>query len=241
MHERNHDISNRDVNDLLDKQFLGVVMLIDDPRKEGRARVKVQTIHDDIPSKDIPWAYPKNKSVYFGQDGKAGSISIPKIGSIVAVRFDNGNPYSPEYFAIHELADDIKDELDTEYEGSHFILFDGDQELKIWFSVSKGLTLSLKDTSINIAPDDNGITLALKDATINIASDKLITVTTSNKVVVDSPTIELGTGLIESIIKGETFQKLFNSHTHVGNLGAPTSPPMVPLNGSELSRVTKTQ
>jgi hypothetical protein len=222
MHERNHDISNRDVNDLLDKQFLGVVMLIDDPRKEGRARVKVQTIHDDIPSKDIPWAYPKNKSVYFGQDGKAGSISIPKIGSIVAVRFDNGNPYSPEYFAIHELADDIKDELDTEYEGSHFILFDGDQELKIWFSVSKGLTLSVKGALINIAPD------------------KLITLETTNKVIVDSPKIELSKGALESVIKGDTFIGLFNSHTH-GSPSGPTTPPTIPIQpASILSKITKT-
>ena len=221
----NHDISNRDINDLLDKQFLGVVEAIDDPRKEGRARIRVFGIHDDIATEDLPWAYPKTNPMFFGQEGKAGSISIPKLKSAVVVRFDNGNPYSPEYFAIHELAQDIKDEFgqEGEYEGSHVILFDGDQELKIWFSVNKGLTIQLKEASINVAQDN------------------LITVTSSNKVVVDSPNIELGTGAIESLIKGETFQQLFNSHTHIGNLGAPTSPPTVPLTGSELSQVTKTQ
>jgi hypothetical protein len=223
MLDRNHDISNRDMDDLRDKQFLGVVELIDDPRKEGRARVRVYSIHDDLVAGDIPWAYPKNKSLFFGQEGKAGSISIPKVGSIVAVKFDNGNPYSPEYFAIHELAQDVKDELNTEYDGSHIILFDGDQELKLWFSVGKGLTISVKGASINLAPDN------------------LITVTTDNKVVVDSPNIELGTGVLEAVIKGETFQRLFNAHTHIGNLGAPTSIPTVLLNGSELSNITKTQ
>lgn len=223
MLDRNHDISNRDMDDLRDKQFLGVVELIDDPRKEGRARIRVYSIHDDLVAGDIPWAYPKNKSLFFGQEGKAGSISIPKVGSIVAVKFDNGNPYSPEYFAIHELAQDVKDELNTEYDGSHIILFDGDQELKLWFSVGKGLTISVKGASINLAPDN------------------LITVTTDNKVVVDSPNIELGTGALEAVIKGETFQRLFNAHTHIGNLGAPTSIPTVLLNGSELSNITKTQ
>lgn len=223
LQERNHDISNRDVNDLLDKQFLGVVMLIDDPRKEGRARVKVQSIHDDIPSKDIPWAYPKNKGVYFGQEGKAGSISIPKVGSIVAVRFDNGNPYSPEYFAIHELAQDIKDELDTEYEGSHFILFDGDQELKIWFSVSKGLTLLVKDASINIKNEL---------VTIKVGDGK-----DAGKVVVDAPNIELGKGATQSLIKGEAFMTLFNAHTHTG----PAGPPATPMTTSQLSMTSKTK
>jgi hypothetical protein len=219
----NHDITNRDFEDLLDKQFLGVIVAVDDPRKEGRARVRVFGIHDDLPAEDLPWAYPKNKPMFFGQEGKGGSLSVPKVNSVVAIRFDNGNPYSPEYFAIHELAQDVKDELNSEYEGSHMILFDGDQELKIWFAVGKGLTISLKEASINIDPDN------------------LITVTTSNKVVVDSPNIELGTGALEAVIKGETFQRLFNAHTHVGNLGAPTSPPSVPLTGSELSQVTKTQ
>jgi hypothetical protein len=224
MLDKNHDISNRDMDDLRDKQFLGVVELIDDPRKEGRARVRVYSIHDDLVAEDIPWAYPKNKSVVFGQAGKSGSISIPKVGSIVAVKFDNGNPYSPEYFAIHELAQDVKDELNTEYEGSHIVLFDGDQELKLWFSVGKGLTISVKGTSINLAQDN---TLTLK---------------TDNKVIVDCPNIELGStssaALAEYVIKGETFLTLFNSHVHPA-AGTPPTPPLIA--DVILSKTTKTK
>jgi hypothetical protein len=205
------------MDDLRDKQFLGVVELIDDPRKEGRARVRVYSIHDDLVAEDIPWAYPKNKSVVFGQAGKSGSISIPKVGSIVAVKFDNGNPYSPEYFAIHELAQDVKDELNTEYEGSHIVLFDGDQELKLWFSVSKGLTISVKGASINLAPDN------------------LITVKTDNKVVIDSPNIELGKDATEALIKGNAFMSLFNSHTH-STAGSTPLPLMTPEYLSQWSK-----
>jgi hypothetical protein len=224
MLDTNHDISNRDLADLRDKQFLGVVELIDDPRKEGRARVRVYSIHDDLDAADIPWAYPKNKGLFFGQAGKAGSISIPKVGSIVAIKFDNGNPYSPEYFAIHELAQDVKDELNTEYEGSHIVLFDGDQELKLWFSVGKGLTISVKGASINLAPDN------------------LVTVKTDNKVVIDCPNIELGSttsaALSEYVIKGETFLNLFNSHVHP-SAGAPPTPPL--LADVVISKTTKTK
>ena len=123
----------------------------------------------------------------------------------------------------HIFAWDVRDELNEEYEGSHIVLFDGDQELKIWFSVNKGVTIQLRESSINIDQEN------------------LVTVKTTNKVVIDSPNIELGTGALEAVIKGETFQKLFNAHTHIGNLGAPTSPPVVPLTGTELSLVTKTQ
>jgi hypothetical protein len=222
MLDRNHDISNRDIDDLRDKQFLGVVELIDDPRKEGRARVRVYSIHDDLPAGDIPWAYPKNKGLTFGQGGRAGSLSVPKIGSIVAVRFDNGNPYSPEYFAIHELAQDVKDELNQEYEGSHIVLFDGDQELKIWFSINKGLTLSIKDASINLK--QNVVTIKVGDGI------------DTGKVIVDAPHIELGNGATQSLILGDAFIEAFNLHTHPGAGTPPT-----PLTDAILSQTTKTK
>lgn len=220
---RNHDISARDFQDLLDKQFLGIVVDIDDPKKEGRARVRVASLYDEIPVEDIPWAFPKNRGTSFGQAGKGGSVSIPKLNSVVAVVFDNGNPYSPEFFSIQELADDIKSELESEYEGSHIVLFDGDQELKIWFTVGKGLTLSVKGASINLAPDN------------------LVTIKTDNKVVIDCPNVELGStssaAVSEYIVKGETFLNLFNAHTHAG-----AGSPPVPLSQDVvLSKTTKSK
>jgi hypothetical protein len=220
---RNHDISARDFQDLLDKQFLGIVVDIEDPKKEGRARVRVASLYDEIPVEDIPWAFPKNRGTSFGQAGKGGSVSIPKLNSVVAVVFDNGNPYSPEFFSIQELADDIKSELESEYEGSHIVLFDGDQELKIWFTVGKGLTLSVKGASINLAPDN------------------LVTIKTDNKVVIDCPNVELGStgsaAVSEYIVKGETFLNLFNAHTHAG-----AGSPPVPLSQDVvLSKTTKSK
>lgn len=150
----NHDIERR-ASDLIDKQFLGIVEDPNDPRKEGRARIRVVGIHDDIPVEDLPWAYPKQKSAFFGTDGKGGSLSVPKKGGVVAVRFDNGNPYSPEYYSLHEISEDVREELgkDGEYLGSHIVLFDGDEELKIWFTISKGITMQLKGSRINIGRD----------------------------------------------------------------------------------------
>jgi hypothetical protein len=237
--DKNHDISNRDIIDLLDKQFLGVVEAIDDPRKEGRARIRVNGIYTDIPTGDLPWAYPKQKNTVFGQAGKCGSISIPKIGSIVAVCFDNGNPYSPEYYSVHEIAQDVKDELNQEYEGSHFILFDGDQQLKIWFSKSKGLTLVVKDASINIKEQnveikviDSSINIKEKEVKIKVGDGK-----NSGKVIIDAPNIELGEGATQALIKGNAFMTLFNTHTHASQ-GAP---PAVLMSTSHLSLTSKTK
>lgn len=216
-----HDITGRDVNDFLDKQFLGVIEDIVDPRKEGRARVRVVGIYDDIPTGDLPWAYPRQNSTFFGAAGKSGAISIPKKGAIVAVRFNNGNPYSPEYSAIHELADDVKGQLNKEgeYEGAHVVLWDGDKELKIFFSPTSGFTIQVKAASINIA------------------NDNLITIKTDNKVVLDSPNIELGKDAGEALIKGNQFMTLFNSHTHA----AAGAPPTVLMTPGYLSQWSKTK
>ena len=47
------------------KTYLGVVEDIQDPLKQGRARIRVVSIHDDIPTDALPWAYPKQKSAFF--------------------------------------------------------------------------------------------------------------------------------------------------------------------------------
>ena len=150
----NHDIDKRE-RDLIDKQFLGIVEDPNDPRKEGRAKVRVISLHDDIAVEDLPWAYPKQKSAFFGKEGRGGSLSVPKKGAVVVVRFDNGNPYSPEYYSLHEIGEDVREELgkNGEYLGSHVILFDGDEELKIWFTISKGITMQLKGSRVNIGRD----------------------------------------------------------------------------------------
>jgi hypothetical protein len=215
---------NREVNKIedeyLNKMFMGAVEDISDPRKEGRCRIRVIGIHEDtIPTEDLPWAYPSQKSTIFGKGG-GGAISIPKKGAMVIVRFNNGNTYSPEYYSIHELAQDVKDELNSEYEGSHILLFDGDQELKIWSTPNKGFTISIKDSSINIAPNN------------------IITIKTNNKVVIDAKRVELGADATEAVIKGDTFLNLFNAHAHP-SAGAP---PAVQIPGSTvLSKFIKTK
>ena len=52
-------------------------------------------------------------------------------------------------------------------------------------------------------------------------------------------TIELGKGAIEKLVLGDSFMALFNAHTHIGNLGAPTTPPVVPMTPAQLSQKPK--
>lgn len=204
---------NQREQDYIDKSYLGIVEDANDPRKEGRARVRVFGIHDDLEISDIPWAYPIQKSTFFGQDGQAGSVSIPKKGSAVVVKFNGGNLYSPEFYSIQELADDVKEELkkNNEYLGTHIILFDGDEELKIWFTIGKGLTIQLKGSRINLGQDkaitiehaDSQSSIELRGGEINISSNSTINLTSgseieaaSNSVWVNGNFVKVGHGPI---------------------------------------------
>lgn len=76
---------------------------------------------------------------------------------------------------------------------------------------------------------------------IHIKRGGMIEVLAAGEVHVNTPVVKLGPTAAEAVIKGNTFQALFNLHTHVSNIpGFDTAPPTVPLTGAELSLVSKT-
>ena len=86
-------------DNIRDTHWLGEVVDNQDPSNNGRCRVKVYGKSDQLPNEAIPWATPMNRD-------QVGAHSVPRIGDIVAVRFDNGNIYHPEYwFQINQNTD----------------------------------------------------------------------------------------------------------------------------------------
>lgn len=174
----------------LDKTYLGIIEDINDPLKIGRCKVRIGFLFADIPVDHIPWSYPAYNNI-FGMNGQCGSISVPKIGSIVKVRFNNGDLYSSVYENLQELADDVKSELNSEYEGTHILLFDGDDDLKIYYTKNKGITMHLKGSRVNIANDetitiehnDSSSIIELSGPFINITSDSEISSTATNLII----------------------------------------------------------
>jgi len=189
--------------------YIGKVEAIDDPKFEGRCRVRVFSLFDDMNIVDLPWATPAAKPTFFGQDARAGSISIPKIGAVVGVKFNNGDIYSPEYSQVQELAEDIKDELKKgntpesfrkKYEGSHFILFDGDEEIKFWFDREIGLQMELKQSFIRIdnatsniliEHKDNLSQIGLEDTVIRVIADSEVRISAGTKFTATSKTAHI--------------------------------------------------
>ena len=207
--------------------WLGEVVDIADPLKIGRVKVKVFGKFDQIPTEDIPWAYPGNNSTGSSATG-GGFFSVPKLKSMVSVKFDNGNLYHPEYFFTQKISDEVKAEIENSYDNAHIIIYDTVTEgkLKIFFTEEKGLMIDYKETQINIKPDK----------TVNITTVEAVNVKCKDLIVEHSNTIELGKGATEKLVLGDTFMKLFNQHQHIGNLGAPTSPPVAPMTPTHLSQ-----
>lgn len=189
------------VGEYTDNKYLGVIVDSNDPLKIGRCRIRIFGIYEGIEDKDLPWANPNKKSTYFGKKGKGASVSIPKNGNLVEVTFASGDIYAPEYGQIQEIADDVKDELkkDGEYLGSHYILYDGDEGFKIYFTTKRGITIENKssmirinqDSSIEIVHKDSQSLIELKGGTIRITSDSQINMTAGSQIKASSNNVHV--------------------------------------------------
>lgn len=200
-----------------DGEYLGVVLDNKDPEFRGRCKVRVFGVYTDIQESDLPWAH----RIYghsFGSGGGSGEMSVPKLGSIVRIKFNNGNYLSPEYYASQEISPDLKQEISTSYEGSHSLVYDGVENLKIFYTVDKGLIIELKGSNINIA-NDNSITIKhnqsssiieLRGNQITMTTDSEISMVAPDRIQAESSeiamrgrTVNLGTSPVKSAVTAE--------------------------------------
>jgi hypothetical protein len=235
-------------DDLRTSNWLGKVIDNQDPDFEGKVKVRVFGKFDDILDEDLPWARPTNRITAGGSTG-SGFHSVPKIDSVIGITFDNGDIYEPEYFYLQHVSDELKAEIEGSYTNAHSLIYDTetDGSVKVFFTEEKGLMLDYKETQINIKPDNSMTVVNPNGDSIVLNNDGTVIITTSKQATVKSPsviidaanTIELGKGATEKLVLGDSFMALFNAHTHIGNLGAPTTPPIVPMTPAQLSQKPK--
>ena len=166
--------------DLFDDDWIGIVTNNTDPLFSGRCQVRVFNIMDDIDAQQLPWAVPVN-STFFAGDG-AGTLSVPKIGQIVRVKFNNGDIYAPEYSTIQNIDTELIQAIKDDYDGTHVIAFDPDEELSIIYQRNLGIQIYYRESFIQIAPDSM-ITIqhANQDSLIQLEGDKC-NITSKNEV-----------------------------------------------------------
>jgi len=230
-----------------EKTYLGKVVDIKDPLYQGRARIEVFGVFDGLPSDDLPWA-EQIAGLSFGGNFGGGNITIPRLGSVVAVHFEDNNYYKMNYHYIKEISSDLMTELkeDNSYEGTQALIYDSEAQpgtLKMIYTRKKGLVFQLGDATIQLDTQNAGtnkeklrIVLKLNDDEVRMEKQGA-----KQKVIVKSQNIELGEAAMEKLILGSTFLTFFNTHTHPTGVG-PSGVPVVPMTDPQhLSQVSKTK
>lgn len=221
------------------KSYLGVIVDVNDPLKEGRARVRVFGIFDDIPTEDLPWAEPGTACEYFGGGGGGGAVSIPRVGTVVYCSFEGENYYKLYFDTIKEFSPDLVEEMNEEnsYEGMHSIIYDSEAQpgpLKLFYTRKKGLVFELGDSRVQLDTQNGGeLRVVIKMGNDEIRME-------NQKVIINSSNIELGEGAAQSVVLGDLFKDLFNSHTHPTPVG-PSGTPVPIMTPAQLSKVSKTK
>ena len=137
---------------------LGEIVDIDDPLKQGRARVRVFGFFEDLEIEDIPWA-EQSYALSFSSARGSGNITIPRLGSVVNVYFDGSNYYKIYYGTEMETSPELLAEIADSYEGAQSLIYDTDAQpgpLKIFYTRKKGLTISLGDAKVQLDTQDGG-------------------------------------------------------------------------------------
>lgn len=218
-------MDNKDLykDNIRDTHWLGEVVDNQDPSKNGRCRVKVYGKFDQLTNDAIPWATPMNRD-------QVGAHSVPRVGDIVAVRFDNGNIYHPEYwFQVNQNKDLKADVLEgsSAHQDVVSLVYDAERNVRIWWSPEDGLTMttgSNKDAAPAIRFSNDG--------KIYLHSDEIFIASNNNDE--DEPAVRgetLNNVLIEML-------DLIKDHTHIAPSGVTTAP-MIPANLNALLLKTK--
>lgn len=149
--------------------------------------------------------------------------------------------------SFDDNADEQKAKVMLKSQGGHQISLDDDGDQgKIEVVTKAGHQVTLDDAAgkVTLADkagnklvfDANANSLTIESAgnqqqtvggnlTINVTGTA--TVSAPSGVTIDSTSIKLGSSAALTLVN-DTFLDIFNSHFHVGNMGAPTSPPTIP-------------
>jgi uncharacterized protein involved in type VI secretion and phage assembly len=191
---------------------IGIVSNVADPDSLGRVKVKYPWLKDDSES---PWA----RVVSFMAGPSQGAVFRPDTGHEVLVLFDHGDMRFP--YVVGALWNG-RDAMPSE-RGA-----DTDNAIRLIKSKS-GHKILIDDTT------------GQEKVTIEDKAGNSIELSSSG-IVIDSQAIKVGSSsAAQSLVLGDAFMTLFNSHTHPTGVG-PSGPPVTPMiTGSHISVKHKTE
>ena len=198
--------------------WIGEVVDNADPLKNGRCKIKVYGRFDNIPKDSIPWASPMNRLL-------GGQHTIPSIGDIVEVTFDNDNIYMPLYTSQVNQNKNLKDKvINKEEDSSKVTSFSFDVNRKFILTYSKELGFVIGNGS---DAESQSMIRFDKDGKIFLYSDNIFVSKDAN----DES---------EPTAKGETLRKTLsdfidaiNAHKHL----TPSGISDVPINKADFKLI----
>jgi uncharacterized protein involved in type VI secretion and phage assembly len=230
----------------LDRHYYGTYrgLVVDnaDPERLGRLRLRVPGVTG--PDVVTGWA---SACVPYGGAADQGFLFVPDIGAGVWVQFEQGDLEFPIWVGTFWSKPGGESEL-PKVDGAvqdpptckiirtakgHTIAFEdagGGEQITITDGVN-GHEIVLDGTGITVT---DGITQANM---ITLAAGGVTVATSGTQITVGSSGVQVGgPGATEPFVLGlqftgkvASFLTSLATHTHVGNLGAPTSPPVAPI------------
>lgn len=82
------------------RKYEGTVVDNNDPDHLARVRVSIKGVTDGIPNDKLPWVIP-DFTAAAGSTANSGQFRVPKKGSSIGVKFQNGNPHYPSYSGLN--------------------------------------------------------------------------------------------------------------------------------------------
>jgi len=154
---------------------------------------------------------------------------------------------SGHVITLDDNVDDQKAKLTVQSQGGHQIVLDDDSgQGKVELKTKAGHVITMDDAGGTVTLSDkvgnklvldanaNSLTVQTSgnqdqsvggNLTINVTGTA--TISAPSGVTIDSTSIKLGSSAALTLVN-DMFLDIFNAHFHVGNLGAPTSPPTIP-------------
>jgi hypothetical protein len=221
-----------------ERTLLGEIVDIRDPLYEGRAKIRVFGFFEDIPIEDLPWAEQIAGLSFAGGFG-GGSMTIPRLGTIVAVHFEEHNYYKMTYHYIKEISPELLELLkeDNSYEKTQVLLYDSESvpgPLRLYYTQKNGFVFELGNAKLQLDTQNGGELRVI----LQMGEDKIRM--QGGRVIIESGNVDLGgENPQDRIILGDNFLNFFNTHTHATAVG-PSSPPVTPMTSLQLSTVSRT-
>lgn len=195
-------------DNIRDTHWIGEVVDVIDPLNQGRCRIRVYGKFDTLDVEYIPFAIPANSSI-------SGAYSVPNIGDVVSVYFDNGDIYTPVYRNQVIVDLDLKSEVldgSSNPEAVTSLVYDSTKGIRMYHSPDNGLVITTGN-----GPEAAPALRISNDGKIYLNSDDIFISSSFND---ESEPAVKGQTLTDYLKK---IVETISNHTHVSGSG-PTNP-----------------